>query len=86
MAFAYMLRCRDGTLYVGWTVDLNRRLAQHQAGRGSRYTKGRRPVRLVYSEELATQREARQREAALRRLRAPAKRRLASANSPLSTG
>jgi putative endonuclease len=67
-AFTYILECADGTLYVGWTTDLERRLHAHNAGRGGRYTRGRRPVRLVYSEEHSTRHEAQRREAALRRL------------------
>jgi putative endonuclease len=43
-AFVYMLRCADGSLYCGWTTDPDRRLAQHQAGTASRYTRPRRPV------------------------------------------
>jgi predicted GIY-YIG superfamily endonuclease len=47
--FVYLLRCRDGTLYTGVAKDLARRLAQHNAGRASRYTRGRLPVELVWS-------------------------------------
>ena len=67
-AFTYILECADGTLYVGWTTDLESRLRTHNAGRGGRYTRGRRPVRLAYFEEHSTPREAQQREAVLRRL------------------
>ena len=68
MPYVYLLECADGTLYAGWTTDLERRLAAHNAGRGARYTRGRRPVRLAYYEECATREAAQQREAALRRL------------------
>ena len=51
MAWTYILECRDGTFYVGSTTDLERRLAQHQAGEGAAYTRRRRPVRLVYAVE-----------------------------------
>jgi putative endonuclease len=51
MAWAYMLECADGTYYVGSTVDLERRVAQHDAGEGAAYTRGRRPVRLVWAAE-----------------------------------
>lgn len=54
MPFVYILRCRDGSLYTGATVDLERRLARHQAGKASRYTRGRRPVELVYRRRLRT--------------------------------
>jgi predicted GIY-YIG superfamily endonuclease len=50
--FVYMLRCGDGSLYTGITKDLERRLAQHRAGRASRYTRSRLPVALVWSREI----------------------------------
>ena len=52
MGYVYILRCSDGTLYVGSTIDLDRRLAQHQAGQGSAYTR-RLPVEMLWSEEFA---------------------------------
>lgn len=52
MPFVYILRCVDGSLYTGIAKDLERRLAQHRAGRASRYTQGRRPVALVWSKEV----------------------------------
>ena len=67
-AFTYILECADGTLYVGWTTDLERRLRAHNAGRGGRYTRGRRPVWLAYFEEYSTRQEAQRREVVLRRL------------------
>ena len=51
MPYTYMLRCSDRTLYVGSTIDLDRRLAQHQAGEGAAYTKRRRPVELFWAGE-----------------------------------
>jgi putative endonuclease len=51
MPYTYILRCSDGTYYTGSAVDLERRLAQHQAGKGAKYTRQRLPVRLVYCEE-----------------------------------
>ncbi|MCD6554132.1 MAG: GIY-YIG nuclease family protein [Anaerolineae bacterium] len=68
MAFTYILECADGTLYTGWTEDLARRVRAHNAGRGARYTRGRRPVRLVYWEAQPSRNAAQRREAALRRL------------------
>ena len=56
--FAYLLRCADGTLYSGYTRDLESREARHNAGKGGRYTAGRRPVRVVYSESFETQQAA----------------------------
>lgn len=49
MHYVYLLRCSDGTLYTGYTVNLAARVAVHNAGRGAKYTRGRRPVELVYS-------------------------------------
>ena len=63
-----MLRCADGSLYTGWTNDLARRLRAHNAGRGAKYTRGRRPVALVYAEECATKKDAMSREWHLKRL------------------
>ena len=51
MAWTYILECSDGTYYVGSTVDLTRRLWQHQEGLGAAYTRNRRPVKLVWSAE-----------------------------------
>jgi putative endonuclease len=68
MPYTYVLLCADGSLYTGWTTDLERRLRAHQAGKGSRYTRARLPVTLIYRQEHATTREARQQEAAIRRL------------------
>ena len=67
-AFVYLLRCRDGSLYCGWTDDLERRLTAHNAGKGARYTRSRKPVRLVWSEELADRSAALRREIAIKRL------------------
>ena len=65
---AYILLCADGTLYTGWTNDIEKRLAAHNAGRGAKYTRGRRPVTLLYSEACATRSEAMSREAAIKKL------------------
>lgn len=62
MNYVYMVRCRDGTLYTGWTNDIERRIEAHNSGKGAKYTKSRRPVVLVYCEEFATKKEAMQRE------------------------
>jgi putative endonuclease len=51
VTFVYILECADGSYYTGWTTDLDRRVAAHNAGRGGRYTRSRRPVKLVYWEE-----------------------------------
>jgi putative endonuclease len=66
--FAYLLRCADGTLYAGWTNDLSRRLAAHNAGKGAKYTRSRRPVTLVYAECFPTKAQAMRREWELKQL------------------
>jgi putative endonuclease len=60
--YVYLLKCGDGTLYTGWTNDIGARLAAHREGRGAKYTRGRGPLELVYTEELATKSEAAKRE------------------------
>lgn len=66
--WVYILRCYDGTLYTGYTTDLIRRLEAHQSGKGAKYTRSRRPVELVYQEELTDKSGALQREAAIKKL------------------
>ena len=68
MNYAYILRCADGTLYTGWTNDLEKRLAAHNSGTGAKYTRSRRPVTLWYYECFPTKAEAMRRECALKRL------------------
>ena len=68
MNWIYILRCGDGSLYTGWTNDLPRRLAAHQAGKGVKYTRYHLPVELVYQETHDTPTQARQREWALKQL------------------
>ena len=74
-----MLRCGDGSLYTGWTNDLEKRLETHAAGRGGRYTRSRLPVELVYVERFDTPAEARSREWHLKRLTRAEKLRLIAA-------
>ena len=52
--YTYMVKCSDGTLYTGWTTDLEYRVKAHNAGEGAKYTRSRLPVELVYYEEYAT--------------------------------
>ncbi|MDO4267155.1 MAG: GIY-YIG nuclease family protein [Eubacteriales bacterium] len=66
--YTYLLQCADGSLYCGWTNHLMERVEAHNAGKGARYTKTRRPVSLVYYEEFATKQEAMQREWAVKQL------------------
>jgi len=74
--FVYILRCRDGSLYTGITTDLPRRCRQHNAGTASRYTRSRRPVRLLYQEPAASRSQALKREIAVKALTRPQKERL----------
>ena len=67
-AWVYLLRCADGTLYTGWTVDLERRLARHAAGTASAYTRSRRPVRLAVALRLPDRAAARREEARIKAL------------------
>ena len=76
MNYTYLLECRDGSLYCGWTNDLENRVAEHNAGRGGKYTRSRRPVRLVWYESFETRREAMSREAFVKRLSRTEKLRL----------
>jgi predicted GIY-YIG superfamily endonuclease len=69
----YLLRCADGTLYAGSTTDVEARSRAHNAGRGARYTSGRRPVAVVYREECGSRSAALRREHALKRLTRSAK-------------
>jgi putative endonuclease len=73
MHFVYMVRCTDGTLYTGYARDPAARARVHNAGRGARYTSGRRPVVLVYTEPCASRSEALKRERRLKRLSRTAK-------------
>ena len=68
MNYTYMLECSDGSLYTGWTNNIEKRLKAHNAGRGAKYTRSRRPVRLVYMEEFDTKIEAMRREYAIKQM------------------
>jgi len=68
MCYVYMVLCSDGTLYTGYTTDLVRRINTHNKGRGAKYTRGRLPVFLVYSEEFPTKSEALRRELEIKKL------------------
>ena len=74
----YMLECADKTWYTGITNNLDRRMAEHAAGKGARYTKGRGPFRLVYCETYAGRAEASRRETAIKSLDRAKKRQLFS--------
>ena len=66
--YTYILEYADGTLYCGWTNDLDRRVAAHNAGKGAKYTKSRRPVVLKYYESFSTRQEAMRREWEIKQL------------------
>ena len=69
MNYTYILRCRDGSLYTGWTNNLEKRLNCHNAGKGAKYTKARLPVELAYFETFQTKKEAMQREWEIKKMR-----------------
>lgn len=79
MNWAYLVRCADDSLYAGWTNDLARRLAAHNAGSGGKYTRSRRPVALAWAKSFPCKAEAMAEEARLKRL--PRKAKLALAAS-----
>lgn len=74
--YTYILKCADNSLYTGWTNNLEKRLLDHNAGRGAKYTRGRLPVTLIYHETFETKEEAMRREAAIKKLSRPQKERL----------
>jgi len=74
--FCYIVECADGTLYTGWTTDPERRVKVHNRGLGARYTKMRRPVRLVYVEPQPDRAAAMKRERAIKKMTREGKRKL----------
>ena len=76
MNYTYLLQCADGSLYCGWTNHLQERVKAHNEGRGAKYTRGRRPVKLVYFEEFATRQEGMRREYQIKKLTRQEKERL----------
>lgn len=68
MYFTYILECNDNTLYTGYTNDLDRRFSTHNSGKGAKYTRGRIPVTLVYSQEFSSKIEAQRREREIKKL------------------
>ena len=68
MNYTYIVRCKDDTLYCGWTNNLENRLASHNAGTGAKYTRSRHPVTLVYCETFDTKEAAMSREYAIKQL------------------
>ena len=78
--YVYILRCGDGSLYTGWTNDLEKRVKAHSSGRGAKYTRTHLPVELVYSEQLDTKEAAMSREWHIKRLSHAEKLRLIKAS------
>lgn len=66
--YVYILECADGTYYTGWTTCLERRIEEHNSGKGAKYTRGRGPVKIVYHEAFETKEEAMSREYAIKKL------------------
>jgi putative endonuclease len=85
-AWVYLLRCADGSLYTGWTVDLERRLARHATGRASAYTRSRLPVELALALPMADRSAARREEARIKALSRAGKLDLLRASTPGSPG
>lgn len=69
MYYTYVLKCSDGSLYTGWTDDLDKRIHAHNSGNGSKYTRSRLPVVLLHSEAFDTKSEAMRRECAIKKLK-----------------
>jgi Predicted endonuclease containing a URI domain len=76
MNYTYILECADGSLYCGWTNDVHKRVEDHNAGKGAKYTKGRLPVKLAYYEAFETKEEACKREYAIKQLNKKQKKKL----------
>ena len=78
--YVYILRCADGTFYTGWTTDVEKRVETHNSGNGAKYTRSRRPVELVYTEEFGDKIEAQHRERAIKKLTRTEKEKLINKN------
>ena len=68
VSYTYIVECSDGTFYTGWTSDIKKRIIKHNAGTGAKYTRSRRPVKLVYLEQADTKQQAMRREAQIKKL------------------
>ena len=80
--YTYILKCADNTLYTGWTNHLEKRITDHNAGKGAKYTKSRRPVELVYFETFPTKEDAMRREYAIKQLTRKEKEKLITSHQP----
>lgn len=81
-SYCYILECADGTFYTGWTTDPERRVKEHNAGRGARYTRARLPVRLAYVEPQPDRNAAMKRERAIKVMARARKIKLIEATDP----
>ena len=84
MNYTYILKCKDVSLYTGWTNNLEKRVKDHNDGKGAKYTKSRRPVTLVYHEEFETKEEAMRREYAIKQMTRAEKEKLVLYNKDKS--
>ncbi|MFB6127147.1 MAG: GIY-YIG nuclease family protein [Halolamina sp.] len=84
MHYVYVLSCADDTLYTGYTTDVARRVAEHDAGEGAKYTRGRTPVELVHVEAFESKSAAMSREHEVKSFSRAAKRRLVESDAGLS--
>ena len=78
--YTYIVECSDGTLYTGWTNDIEKRLKAHNEGKGAKYTRCRKPVKPVYLEESDTKQQAMSREAKIKQLSRQEKEKLIDSN------
>ena len=81
MHYVYVIECADGSLYTGYTTDVARRVAEHDAGDGAKYTRGRTPVELVHVESFASRSAAMSREYEIKQLSRAEKERLSDEHS-----
>ena len=79
-AYMYVVECRDGSYYTGYTTDVKKRLTVHNSGKGAKYTRARLPVKLIYVEGFTSKEEAMSAEALLKRKKRPLKERFLSEN------
>ncbi|MCG8430508.1 MAG: GIY-YIG nuclease family protein [Candidatus Omnitrophica bacterium] len=81
MWYVYILRCRDGSLYTGISTDVDKRILRHNQGKGSQYTRSRRPVTLLYTEPYVLKSDALKREVQIKRLSVKNKKRVIMSES-----
>ena len=82
MNYVYIVECSDGTLYTGWTNNLEKRMHMHSTGLGAKYTRGRGPVKLRYYEEFQDKKDAMKREYEIKQLKRNEKELLIKNNKP----